>query len=87
MADNCYELATDRIGCCVFQQCVKYSQEEPTERLVAGIIANALLLAQDQFGYVLKDLFMLFLTAQICAQYTSVSSFVTLQQLCDATFA
>uniref|UniRef100_A0A2N9J1H0 PUM-HD domain-containing protein n=1 Tax=Fagus sylvatica TaxID=28930 RepID=A0A2N9J1H0_FAGSY len=57
VANNCFEIATDRSGCCVLQECVRYSQGELRERLVAGIIANAIFLAEDQFGnYVVQHL-------------------------------
>lgn len=52
MADNCYGIATDKSGCCVLQHCVEYSKGAQQERLVAEIIANALLLAEDCYGFV-----------------------------------
>lgn len=52
MADNCFEIATDKSGCCVLQQCIKYAQGELKERLVADIITNAMLLAEDRYGFV-----------------------------------
>lgn len=52
MVDNCFGIATDKSGCCVLQQCIKYAQGEVRERLVADIIANAMLLAEDRYGFV-----------------------------------
>lgn len=52
VADNCYGIATDKSGCCVLQHCVEYSKGAQRERLVAEIIANALLLAEDCYGFV-----------------------------------
>lgn len=54
VANNCLKIATDRSGCCVLQKCLKHYMGALKERLVAGIIANAFLLAEDRYGYVLK---------------------------------
>ncbi|CAL5383815.1 unnamed protein product [Camellia sinensis] len=57
MADNCFEIATNKSGCCVMQSSVENSQGEYRERLVSEIIANAPHLAEDQFGnYVVQQL-------------------------------
>ncbi|KAF3446583.1 hypothetical protein FNV43_RR11763 [Rhamnella rubrinervis] len=57
VADNCFEIATDKSGCCVLQQCIKYAQGELRERLVADITTNAVLLAEDRYGnYVVQYL-------------------------------
>ncbi|OIW02105.1 hypothetical protein TanjilG_26645 [Lupinus angustifolius] len=54
-AKYCVEIATHKHGCCVLQKCIGYSSGEHLEKLVAEISANALLLAQDQYGnYVIQ---------------------------------
>ncbi|KAJ8773278.1 hypothetical protein K2173_028455 [Erythroxylum novogranatense] len=50
VAANCFEIATNKSGCCVLQHCVDHARGEIRDRLVAPIIANALELAQDPFG-------------------------------------
>ncbi|XP_010277176.1 PREDICTED: pumilio homolog 12-like [Nelumbo nucifera] len=50
VADHSVEIATDRSGCCVLQQCLAHAKGEPRERLIAEITENALLLSQDPFG-------------------------------------
>ncbi|KAG6652552.1 putative pumilio homolog 8, chloroplastic [Carya illinoinensis] len=50
IAENCFDIATDRYGCCLMQECVNRSFGETKERLVAKIAANALLLSEDSFG-------------------------------------
>lgn len=49
-AKYCVEIATHKHGCCVLQRCIGYSSGEHREKLIAEISANALLLAQDQYG-------------------------------------
>ncbi|XP_010269244.1 PREDICTED: uncharacterized protein LOC104605971 [Nelumbo nucifera] len=49
-ANFCVDIATHRHGCCVLQRCIAHSTGEHREKLVAGISANGLLLAQDAFG-------------------------------------
>ncbi|XP_061363250.1 putative pumilio homolog 7, chloroplastic [Gastrolobium bilobum] len=49
-AKYCVDIATHQHGCCVLQRCIGHSSGEHREKLVAEISANALLLAQDQFG-------------------------------------
>ncbi|CAK7347472.1 unnamed protein product [Dovyalis caffra] len=56
VAEHCFGIATNKSGCCVLQRCVEYSEGEPRDRLVAEIIANALLLAEDHYGFVLLNL-------------------------------
>ncbi|KAG5251214.1 pumilio [Salix suchowensis] len=73
VAENCFEIATNKSGCCVLQRCVEYSEGEPRDRLVAEIIANALLLAEDHYGnYVVQhilDLKMPQVTENLLAQF------------------
>ncbi|KAK7328157.1 hypothetical protein VNO77_22254 [Canavalia gladiata] len=49
-AKFCVDIATHQHGCCVLQRCIGHSSGEHKEKLVAEISANALLLAQDQYG-------------------------------------
>ncbi|KAL2615449.1 hypothetical protein GLYMA_08G073100v4 [Glycine max] len=49
-AKYCVDIATHQHGCCVLQRCIGHSNGEYQEKLIAEICANALLLAQDQFG-------------------------------------
>lgn len=52
VADNCYQIATDQSGCCILQQCVDHTKGEARLHLVRAIIANAVHLAEDQYGSV-----------------------------------
>ncbi|KAL6587686.1 hypothetical protein OROMI_000670 [Orobanche minor] len=45
IADNCFEIARDKSGCCVLQQCVERSTGETQDSLVAEITTYAILLA------------------------------------------
>ncbi|XVE94987.1 hypothetical protein REPUB_Repub02eG0057800 [Reevesia pubescens] len=57
VANNCYQIATDKTGCCALQQCVDHSKGESRAYLVREIIANALHLAEDQYGnYVVQHI-------------------------------
>ncbi|RDX70308.1 putative pumilio-like 7, chloroplastic, partial [Mucuna pruriens] len=49
-AKYCVDIATHQHGCCVLQRCIGHSSGEHREQLVEEISANALLLAQDQYG-------------------------------------
>lgn len=53
VADNCLDIATDKSGCCVLQQCVAHAQGEPRDRLIAEITSNSLILSEHPYGYVL----------------------------------
>ncbi|MBA0828062.1 hypothetical protein Goarm_012786 [Gossypium armourianum] len=50
VADNCYQIATDKSGCCAMQHCIDHSKGEAKANLVREIIANALHLAEDRYG-------------------------------------
>ncbi|KAL7212823.1 hypothetical protein ACSBR2_015501 [Camellia fascicularis] len=50
LADNCLDIATKKLGCCVLQHCLAHSQGEPVNRLVAEIAANALVLSKSRYG-------------------------------------
>lgn len=54
LADNCYKVAVDRSGCCVLQICVEKSKGQPRQRLVSEILANAVHLSRDPYGFVLS---------------------------------
>ncbi|XVF39844.1 hypothetical protein PTKIN_Ptkin01aG0064800 [Pterospermum kingtungense] len=57
LADNCYQIATDKSGCCALQQFVGHSKGVARARLVREIIAIALHLAEDQYGnYVVQHI-------------------------------
>ena len=60
IADNCFVIATDKSGCCVLQSCVRNSQGEIRARLLSEIIANALHLAEDPYGFVSISLMLFF---------------------------
>lgn len=48
---HCIELATDCHGCRVLQKCLGHSDGEHRRPLLSAIVANALILSQDPFGY------------------------------------
>lgn len=52
IADHCVDVAMHPNGCCVLQKCLASSEGEQRERLLVEIISNALILSQDQYGYV-----------------------------------
>ncbi|OIW15630.1 hypothetical protein TanjilG_08206 [Lupinus angustifolius] len=57
VANNCFEIATDKSGCCVMHHCLDYAQGETKELLMAEIIVNASLLSEDCYGnYVVQHL-------------------------------
>ncbi|CAL0305797.1 unnamed protein product [Lupinus luteus] len=57
VANHCFSIATDKTGCCVLKECVNYAHGETKVRLIAEIIMNAPLLAEDAYGnYVLQHL-------------------------------
>ncbi|KAL8209571.1 hypothetical protein R6Q57_006303 [Mikania cordata] len=57
VADNCLDIATDKSGCCVLQQCVLHAVGLPKERLMTEIIENALHLAEHPYGnYVVQHI-------------------------------
>ncbi|MCL7030840.1 hypothetical protein MKW94_010798 [Papaver nudicaule] len=47
---HCFELATDRHGCCVLQKCLDNSDFEQKRHLICQVNSNALILSQDPFG-------------------------------------
>ncbi|KAI4296355.1 hypothetical protein L6164_036320 [Bauhinia variegata] len=72
-AKYCVDIATHQHGCCVLQRCIGRSSGQYRDKLVAEISANALLLAQDQYGnYVVQfilDLRIPSATATIISQF------------------
>ncbi|XP_030942396.1 putative pumilio homolog 8, chloroplastic isoform X1 [Quercus lobata] len=74
IAERCVDIARDKSGCCLFQQCITYDVGEATERIVAEIVANAFLLSEDAFGnyvvqYLLFGLRKPSITRKILAQF------------------
>ncbi|GMH00139.1 hypothetical protein Nepgr_001978 [Nepenthes gracilis] len=49
-AKFCVKIATHQHGCCFLQRCIDHSDGEHRQKLIAGICANGLLLAQDPYG-------------------------------------
>lgn len=56
IAENCIEIATDKVGCCIMQDCIGTADEETGERLVNTIVAYAPFLSQHSYGLVDPDL-------------------------------
>jgi hypothetical protein len=50
VANNCFELATHRHGCCVMQRCMDYASPSQRDQLAMQINANALPLVQNPYG-------------------------------------
>lgn len=50
VANNCFELATHRHGCCVMQRCMDFASQMQKDQLAQQINANALPLVQNAFG-------------------------------------
>ncbi|CAM8998588.1 unnamed protein product [Rhodiola kirilowii] len=60
IAQNCYEIATDKSGCCVLQLCVDITIGEVRGHLISEITANALQLSEDRYGnYVVQHLLLM----------------------------
>lgn len=53
-------VAKDRSGCCVVQACLDHTQGELRKRIVTEIIANAIQLAEDPYGFVSIKLYQCF---------------------------
>ncbi|GKD48291.1 pumilio homolog 12-like protein [Tanacetum coccineum] len=74
IAGKFYDVATDRSGCCVLQACIEHSQGEVKTHLVAEIMANAIHLAEDPYGFVyLKFLSCFKLVCYASLRLTSLS--------------
>ncbi|KAI3497375.1 hypothetical protein L1887_39937 [Cichorium endivia] len=57
VADNCLDIATDKSGCCVLQQCVSLAVGITRERLLTPIIENSLHLSEHPYGnYVVQHI-------------------------------
>lgn len=50
VANNCFELATHRHGCCVMQRCMDHASASQRDQLARQINLNALPLVQNAFG-------------------------------------
>lgn len=84
VADNCFEIAIDKSGCCVLQLCVDNSRGEARDRLISEITASALLLAEDPYGFVLVlNLIHILVCIRMVSLYFYFSSF---QQLCSTAY-
>lgn len=51
---HCVDIATNKSGCCALQQCLNLANDELRQHLLARIVANALLLSEDKYGFVSK---------------------------------
>ncbi|XP_023771891.3 pumilio homolog 12 [Lactuca sativa] len=57
VADNCIDIATDKSGCCVLQQCVSLAVGVTKDRLISPIIENSLHLSEHPYGnYVVQHI-------------------------------
>lgn len=57
VANNCYELATQRHACCVMQRCMDFATPQQRDQLAVQIIANALPLVSNCYSnYVVQYL-------------------------------
>ncbi|CAM8939371.1 unnamed protein product [Rhodiola kirilowii] len=69
IARNCYEIATDKSGCCVLQLCVDITKGQVRDNLISEIVANALPLSEDRYGnYVVQHLLLMkvaYVTAKV----------------------
>lgn len=59
IAKNCFGIATNRNGCCVLQSCIENAHGEARESLVNEIIANAVQLSENPYGFASETLFLL----------------------------
>ncbi|XAR62168.1 hypothetical protein NMG60_11016820 [Bertholletia excelsa] len=56
-AKFCVNMATHTHGCCVLNRCIDHSVGKYQEKLIAEVVAHALLLAQDAYGnYVVQHI-------------------------------
>ena len=53
VAINCLEIARDKTGCCLLQDCVVRAEGKLKENLLESIISNSLVLSKDPYGFVL----------------------------------
>lgn len=52
IAENCLDIAINRSGCCLLQECIAYADKEARDQILVEIVANALLLSEHPFGFV-----------------------------------
>lgn len=50
-------IAKDKNGCCVLQECVDYAQGETRTRLIDRIVENSLELATHCYGFVFTSIY------------------------------
>jgi len=51
LARNCVDIATDKIGCSIIQKCLSLVEGSAKSLLVTEIISNAMILAEDPYGF------------------------------------
>lgn len=51
VARNCCNIVTDKIGCLAVKRCLKHGEGTAIDLLVTQIISNAMVLAEDPFGF------------------------------------
>ncbi|MCL7050865.1 hypothetical protein MKW94_030358 [Papaver nudicaule] len=80
----CFDIATDRHGCCVLQKCITSATGGCREKLVAEICVNGLFLAQDAFGnYVIQfivELQLPFASAILHSQFEKNYAYLSMQK-------
>ncbi|XP_047164448.1 pumilio homolog 12-like [Vigna umbellata] len=60
VANKCFDIATDKTGCCVLQPCINHAQGEMKKKLIASVMFYASHLAEDCYGnYVVQHLLSL----------------------------
>lgn len=57
VAQNCFEVATNKSGCIVLQDCIEHSFGHITEHLVNGIVSYATSLAENAYGHDMTSFF------------------------------
>jgi len=51
VAQNCYNIAVNKCGCCIIQKCMQHEDVPAFFDLVVNLISNAEALAKDQYGF------------------------------------
>jgi len=51
VARNCVDISTNKVGTSVIQRCLRQGAITAIAPLVAKIISNAMILAEDQYGF------------------------------------
>jgi hypothetical protein len=50
IAANCFNVASHRHGCCVFQRCVDFANPHQKHQVVMEVVDKTVVLVQDAFG-------------------------------------